>query len=283
MKNKQEERLELRLNEHQNQKPGKKIRTDPEKTLSSVFFLPCFQRTFLSNLFFTFCGRSQFSGSARTLLTFSALFMAIVGCGKQQTVNSSVSQSTLEVQKKAVSEQNISVPRALWKAINERLIEQGASKETLKSYVIEPAQIAVELYPEDPGVLKDDTAVRLEFFEGGGRLDLYQFLKGRGAFRLKFSPYLPSDEPFSWFYISESPGRDYGGPLWGQGCGRVLDLTDQVDFFFGGNGALLSTGRLQYLHLMAGTFVIFQMVENRLVLGYVRVKDSRYPQFQCGG
>jgi len=214
------------------------------------------------------------------LMTTPILFL--VGCENGSGSSShNPEEASFSVVAKNMSEQNVVVPRTLWSTINQILEAEGHSDETLNDYVIAPVPLSVELVSDHQGVLKDDQSYRVEFFEGGGELDLFSYVKGKGRFHMAFRPSIMNDKAFHWLYVSESPGHTYGDEDWGQGCGKILNLTDQATRFFNHRGLLLATGKQHYLHLMAGYFVVFQMVEQRLLLGYVHVKDSRYPQFHC--
>jgi len=179
------------------------------------------------------------------------------------------------------SSQNIDVPKALWMAIEDDLKSLELSEETLTNYTIHPTNMAVELVGKDPDVLKDNKAFRVLMPEGGGVLDLFDYVAGRGDFYLQISPTLVNDQPYFLRYISESPGQMVGKNQWGNGCGKIYDLKEASHEIFADGGLLVSTGKRHYLHLMAGLYIVYQMVDDRLLMGYVRITDSRYPQFHC--
>ena len=141
--------------------------------------------------------------------------------------------------------------------------------------------MAVELVAKDPGVLRNNKKFRILLPEGGGELDLFKYVEGRGDFYLQISPTLMNDKPFYLRYVSESPGRVMGRDRWGNGCGTIYNITKKSEQIFAEGGLLVSTGKRHYLHLLAGLYIVYQMVDDRLLMGYVRVTDSRYPQFSC--
>ncbi|MEM7645313.1 MAG: hypothetical protein AAF203_00260 [Pseudomonadota bacterium] len=177
--------------------------------------------------------------------------------------------------------QNVQVPREFWDFVKSTLIEDGASEKQIDNFAVSPITTKVELSSEDPMVLRNQKNYRLTFTEGGGVLDLFDYVSGKGEFFMRFSPELTNENPFHLFYISDSPGKKVGGDNWGNGCGRIFDLTEKAGQFLLDRGVKLTGSRRHYLHLMAGNFVFFQLVDERLFLGYIRVADSRYPQFKC--
>lgn len=177
--------------------------------------------------------------------------------------------------------QNIQVPRELWERIKEILKADGVSKKKIDSFVVLPTSINVEITSDSDRVTKKGKKYLLKYIEGGGEVDLFDYIEGRGAFHMRFSPGLTNDNVFHLLYISDSPFKKVGGDTWGNGCGRILDLTGHADKFIYDPGMNLTTSRKLNMYVMAGTFIFFQLVDERMYLGYIRVKDSRYPQFRC--
>ena len=177
--------------------------------------------------------------------------------------------------------QNIQVPREFWDFVKQTLRDDGVDEKTLEQFAVLPVNVGVEIFSEDPLVLRDTVNYRMLYTEGGGTLDLFNHVVGKGTFFLRFAPRLMDENPFHLFYISDSPGKKVDGDSWGNGCGRIFDLTAKAGQFLLERGVKLTSARKHYLHLAAGIFVFFQLVEERLFLGYIRVSDSRYPQFKC--
>ncbi len=179
------------------------------------------------------------------------------------------------------SYQNIQVPRALWEHLRNSLLKEGVKEKALEDYAIVPISLKVEVFSEDKTVLKDGLNQRIIYQEGGGALDLFESLVGKGLFYIRFSPSLVDDHPFHLFYISDSPLKERGQETLGNGCHKIFDLSDKASVFLENNGMKVTSSKKHYLHLMAGTYVFFQFIEDRLYLGYIQLLDSRYPQFSC--
>lgn len=177
--------------------------------------------------------------------------------------------------------QNIQVPRELWQNIKDILRKDGAADAQLENFSVLPVIVQVDLMSDDRFVLREALNYNLTFVEGGGDLDLFDYVVGKGPFHIRFSPALNESSKIHLLYVSDSPGKQMGGKNWGNGCGRIYNLTEKSDLFFFDDGIRVTSSRRQYLHLMAGTFVFFQLVDDRVYLGYIRLKDSRYPNFNC--
>ncbi len=177
-------------------------------------------------------------------------------------------------------EQNIMVPTELWDNIN-LILRKNLGKKTLDDYAILPISLQVELVTEDPYVFKTPENYRLMFTEGGGTVDFFDYIVGKGEFFIRLSPHLMNDNPFHLLYVSDSPGKVVEGDEWGNGCGRIYNLSYNARYFIYDQGIRVTSARRHHLHLLAGTYVFFQLVEERLFLGYIHLTDSRFPQFNC--
>lgn len=177
--------------------------------------------------------------------------------------------------------QNIQVPREFWDALKSVLRKEKVKESIIEDVSVLPISVQFELSSDDKLVLKNRINHRLMFVEGGGEVDLFDYVQGRGAFNMRFSPQLKHEGVYHLLYISDSPGKEVNGDEWGNGCGRIYNLSEKMDQFVDDVGVRVTTSRRHYLHLMAGTFIFFQLVDERLFLGYIRVKDSRYPNFSC--
>ena len=141
--------------------------------------------------------------------------------------------------------------------------------------------MTLEVIKEDEGVTKKNKNYRITHLEGGGEVDMFKFIDGKGKFHIRIAPHIVNDHDYHVLYISESPGRVYGDVQWGNGCGNIFDLTKAGEQLMANKGLLVTTSKTHYLHVMAGYYIVFQLVEDRMLLGYIRIKDSRYPQFSC--
>jgi len=178
------------------------------------------------------------------------------------------------------TEQNIEVPTELWDHIN-LILRNSLGKKSLDDYAILPISLQVELVTEDPYVFKTTHNFRLMFAEGGGTVDFFDYIAGKGEFHVRLSPHLVNDNPFYLLYVSDSPGKVVEGDEWGNGCGRIYNLSHNARYFIYDQGIKVTSARRHHLHLLAGTYVFFQLVEERLFLGYIHLTDSRFPQFNC--
>lgn len=186
-----------------------------------------------------------------------------------------------KLEKMPYTHQNIQVPRKLWQTIKSILKDKKVEKKVIDNFTIFPITIEVELRNEKQPVLKKAVNHRLGFTDGGGVLDLFNYIDRKGRFFLRMQPFLIEGEDFHLLYVSDSPGKKIGEQVWGNGCGNIYDLTQNKKALLEDKGMLLTTAKRHYLHLMAGTYVFFQLIEEKMYMGYIRLKDSRYPQFTC--
>jgi hypothetical protein len=177
--------------------------------------------------------------------------------------------------------QNVQVPRELWQTIKDVLRSEGHKEEILDNFVTLPVEISVDLMADNRIALKQGLNHRVSFLEGGGDLDLFDFVVGKASFFIRFAPQLDPENTIHLLYVSASPGEEIEGNIWGNGCGHIYDLSRSLDRFVNENGLAVTASRRQYLHLMAGTYVFFQLVDERLYISYIRLMDSRYPRFHC--
>jgi hypothetical protein len=177
--------------------------------------------------------------------------------------------------------QNILIPQTALEKMTDLLAAELGQGKKIDDYALIPISLQVELTSKDPYVLRDKKNYRLQYVEGGGQVDLFRFVVGKGEFAIRLSPHLRNDNPFHLLYISDSPYREVEGVKWGNGCGRIYDLSQAAHHFIFDQGMKVTSARRHHLSMMAGTFLFFQLVDERIYLGYIQIADSRFPQFNC--
>ncbi len=215
------------------------------------------------------------------VLLIVMLFQSPVLAQEMESEEEAAEESRWVFQQMPFNYQNIQVPRKLWEVVKDVLRKDGVKETIIEDFSLLPIAIQYELFSEDHLVLKDRKNHRLLFVEGGGAVDLFDYVVGRGRFKMRFSPQFKHEGLYHLLYVSDSPGKTVNGDSWGNGCGQIYDLSEKMDEFVGDAGLRVTSSRRHYLHLMAGTFIFFQLVDERLFLGYIRLKDSRYPNFNC--
>lgn len=193
----------------------------------------------------------------------------------------SVQKRTWKETRQDFQYQNIKVPRQLWDEIEKHISPGLKTGDGVGDLALIPISLTVELLTEDPYVFREKVNHRITYVEGGGTVDFFDYLTGKGEFFVRFSPHLTDDEPFFLLYISDSPGKKVEGQSWGNGCGHIYDLSEGARHFIYDQGIKVTSARRHHMHLLAGTYVFFQRVDERLLLGYIRLTDSRFPQFGC--
>lgn len=185
------------------------------------------------------------------------------------------------IQQMPFNYQNAQVPRELWEYIKDTLRADGHSESVISDFSVLPINMQMDIMSEDKYVLAEGLNHRLIFIEGGGDVDMFNYVSGKGGFYLRMTPAFTEPNDFYLFYVSESPGKAVGGDMWGNQCGRIYNLSKNKNIFLEESGIAVTSARKHYLHLLAGTYVFAQLVDDRMYLGYIRINDSRYPQFKC--
>ncbi|MCB0377035.1 MAG: hypothetical protein KDD33_00955 [Bdellovibrionales bacterium] len=210
------------------------------------------------------------------------IFAILVGAQEEADPGASQADEKWVSQKIETSSRNIQVPRELWVRIKESLKNDGVKAEVIDNFSIYPTSVQVELIGEEGDeALRDNKNYQLLLVDGGGTLDLFEYINGKGAFRIRVVANLVDEGPVHLLYVSHSPGRKMDDAQWGNGCGNIFDLSQVMSQISGEKGMLVTTSKRHYMHLMAGIYVFYQIVGDQLFLGYVRLTDSRYPQFSC--
>ena len=191
------------------------------------------------------------------------------------------SEAKWEVTTMPFNYQNLQVPREFWEKAKGSMLDDGVSPMVIEDFSVLPISMDFAMVSKDPKVLKDGKNFKLRFVEGGGKVDFFDYVVGRGEFYLRMTPKFEEEGKTYFFYISDSPGTVIDGDNWGNGCGQIFDLSGQIPFFTGDEGVRVTSVLRQYMHLLAGAYVFLRIVEDRLHMGYISLTDSRYPRFNC--
>ena len=148
------------------------------------------------------------------------------------------------------------------------------------AYLMAPLQVV--LSSESNGVIRN-SPIRLSFPNGGGRLDLANYVSGHGSFYLSFPPKqfeeLPRLEKL--YFVSDSPKKKIEGEEFGLGCGKFVDIKNKFDSLQKPNFLKLNTTDLRYLYVVSGFYIFVFKNNNQFYLTHLHVTDSRYPDNFC--
>jgi hypothetical protein len=173
------------------------------------------------------------------------------------------------------------VPRALIERV-EREYRHETKRPAEEPVKHELVAAVVDLTSIKPGTLNDDA--RWLMAPGGGAFDFSGVVEGQpGSFNLKLSARDQAGEPVKFthlYYVPRSKVRRLDGETFGDGCGKVFELTGAWRKRFA-HGIDLYTAGQRYLSTVGGTFLVAAFGEKVLQVAHVTFTDSRYPQLIC--
>lgn len=176
----------------------------------------------------------------------------------------------------------VKVPKSFWNLVKTNLVAEGvADKDFLKSEM-ERLPLEVNLVEKTKGALRNKNYI-YKIVDGEGNIDFSNLVlnrKGDFTFSLKPKDHEGKDlDKYHLYFISYSKERNEFNQKWGNGCGKILDLTDsrsQIE-----EGLLLTASKQHYLSLLGGMFVVVKYDNKKIYLSQIELTDMRYPHLYC--
>lgn len=169
------------------------------------------------------------------------------------------------------------VPKKIFEQIETDLVGTASVQSV---YLLSPIQAIIS---SDSNEVIKDNPTRIQFPNGGGRLDLAPYVTGQGSFYISFPKEqfegLPTLEKL--YFISDSPKKKIEDEEFGLGCGKFIDIKKQFDSLQKKDFLKLNTTDLRYLYVVSGYFIFVFKNNNQLFLTHLHVTDSRYPDNFC--
>ncbi len=209
----------------------------------------------------------------RLVLISSLLSLLVLsGCHFSESKDAHYADVKVEV-----GAEDFKVPKKIFDQIEADLVGTASVQSV---YLLAPIQAVLFSYSN--AVLKDNP-VRMSFPNGGGKLDLSQYVSGQGSFYLSFPKEqfdsLPTLEKL--YFISDSPKRQIDGEKFGLGCGKYVDIKKQFESLQKKDFLKLNTTELRYLYVVSGYYIFVFKNNNQIYLTHLHVTDSRYPDNFC--
>lgn len=170
------------------------------------------------------------------------------------------------------------LPRKVFDQIE---IDIKATTATLRPvYLFAPLKVV--LYSKGNEVIKN-SPVKISYPNGGGKLDLKDYLIQHGTFSLSF----PADQfaklpPLeALYFVSDAKTMEIEDETFGLGCGKLANLKNnfaslqKIDFL------KLNTTELRYIYVTTGFYIFVFRNNNQVHLSHLHVTDSRYPENLC--
>lgn len=169
------------------------------------------------------------------------------------------------------------VPQAVFATIKKNLGE---------GLIVEPEYIftnlEVEVHSDQKSVLSHSRLL-FKLPNGGGAIDLKDYVTGEGSFYLRFPPeqFEAKPELAFLFYISDSPKVKIRDEEYGLGCGQWMDLTPKFGKFQEKNFLKLNSVDQTYAHVLSGQYIFVFKKGIQYYLTHLNLFDSRYRDKMC--
>lgn len=220
-------------------------------------------------------------------------FFLVAGCGQHPPGWGHLHYESGPIEK---TDKNIRVPRALAHVIEEEYLEAVVEKgeghdnasELRAQLLAEVPRLFFDLRIQiaDPDQRTLHHPYEFLFPKGGGLIELSSVLEEeRGKFWLRVD--LSHNEIENWnllrvFYISDSQSRTLGKEKLGAGCSKVIEISKYFRDVMMRDGVKAYVTEGRYLSLLAGTYVLLLVESKKMYLSTFSLRDSRYPDYQCG-
>lgn len=169
------------------------------------------------------------------------------------------------------------VPEALFAEIKKNM---GVDIKTEPEYIF--TDLEVELHAEQKNVLSYSRLI-FKLPNGGGGIDLKDYVTGEGSFYLSFPAEQFENKPelTFLFYISDSPKVAVRGEEYGLGCGQWVDLKPKFSKLKERTFLKLNTVDHTYAHVLSGQYVFVFKKGIQYYLTHLNLFDSRYSDKMC--
>ena len=219
------------------------------------------------------------------------IFFALLACHKNEESGSEFHGTTISVREQGTEFQ---IPAQIWDLLLR--VDEGDKivlepKEGQKKEEVEPelatasflyAPVAIVLREKNLGVLKEP-AIKIEFSEGGGEVDLARWTTGKnGTFYVQFvwEGADPEATEKHVFFYSRSRKRKVGDQTIGTGCHQFMDLTNYI-VGLGDKGLTVNTTRNFHSSVLGGHFIFSWVKDTVKKVTRITFKDSQNPSYSC--
>lgn len=142
----------------------------------------------------------------------------------------------------------------------------------------------VVLLTDQENVLKQPMT-RIKLPNGGGKIDLADYVTGQGSFYLSF----PSDQFTNpqitlenIYYISDAPQIKIENESYGIGCGKWIEMKPKIKELQTSKFLKLNTFDQRYMYVAAGQYiVVLKRGLSQFFLSHLNLTDSRYTDKLC--
>jgi hypothetical protein len=169
------------------------------------------------------------------------------------------------------------VPTAIFDEIKKQL---GPDMKSEPEYIF--TDIEVEIKSDQKFVLSQPRYL-FKFPNGGGELDLKNYVTGEGSFYLHFpAKQFESKPPLEFlFYLSDAPKKKIRDNEFGLGCGQWVDLKPKFESLQKPDFLKLNTVEQTYVHVLSGQYIFVFKKGIQYQIAHLNIYDSRYRDQMC--
>lgn len=206
----------------------------------------------------------------KILMALTSLIVTLSACEK-----------ALESKPKVIMNNSLAnefnVPEAIFTAIKKNLGE-GITIEP--EYIF--TDLEVEVHADQKSVLSYSRLL-FKLANGGGAIDLKDYVIGEGSFYLRFPPeqFETKPELAFLFYISDSPKVKIRDEEYGLGCGQWVDLKPKFSKLQDKTFLKLNSIDHTYAHVLSGQYIFVFKKGFQYYLTHLNLSDSRYSDKMC--
>lgn len=206
-----------------------------------------------------------------TLMGCFLIVASVMGCTKK------VEEHTKLFQIKKLPT-DFYIPKKIFDKIDDQ--SKNESKVLAPVFIFLPMQVTLKSFQNNVII---DNEVKISFPNGGGTLDLKDFIRNQGTFSLSF----PKDgfadqlEMFDLVFISNTKQTTLDGEKLGLGCNKVAQLTSLYSQLNNSDFLKVNTTDSRHLNVIGGKFILVFKKANQFYLTHLNVIDSSKPELFC--
>lgn len=142
--------------------------------------------------------------------------------------------------------------------------------------------LEVEVHSDQKSVLSQPRLL-FKLSNGGGGIDLKEYVTGEGSFYLHFPSQQFLDKPplEFLFYISDSPKVKIRDEEYGLGCGQWVDLKSKFESLQSRTFLKLNTIDQTYAHVLSGQYIFVFKKGVQYHITHLNLTDSRLSDKMC--
>lgn len=170
------------------------------------------------------------------------------------------------------------IPKNVFDKIDEQ--SKNESRVLAPVFIFLPMQVTLKSFQNNVII---DNEVKISFPNGGGTLDLKDFIRNQGTFSLSFpkNGFSEQLEMFDLVFISNTKETILDGEKIGLGCNKVAQLTTLYSRLNNTDFLKVNTTDFRHINVIGGKFILVFKKSNQFYLTHLNVIDSSRPELFC--